>query len=177
MARFVGMRMVAAACLALLIVPLDAGAVSAFGYRDKGLDPDDRKAIGYDPDVRSTTRRVWQSPNGWRFLSVKFRAYEELGVYWGVNARLDSRRGPRADYIMGLYNADNGGADCSIWEPGRQDTTQIDGRFYQGTDYASCRVPLKVVHRDKRIRWRLVSRSGYVKDNWDIAPNGGGYYP
>jgi hypothetical protein len=170
------MRAIGVACVAVLILPLGANATPAFGYRDVGLDPDDRRPIGYDPDLRSTARKVWASPDGQRFLTIQFSAYEDLGVYWGVFVYLDSRAGVHRDYVMSLSNADNGGKGCEIRERGHSWDAAKDGKFFQGVAVAKCRIPLKWVHRTKRIRWRLVSPSGYVHGNVDIAPNDRGWY-
>ena len=50
------------------------------------------------------------------------------------------------------------------------------GTFHQAGAVAKRHIPLKWVDTNKRIRWRLVSPSGYVHDNVDIAPNGRGWY-
>ncbi len=131
-------RMIAVVCLTLMVVPLGASAASAFGYRDTGFDPDDRRPVGFDPDIRSTTRRVWETVDGQRVLTIKFRAYEDLGVYWFVNVHLDSRGGPRWDYVMRLRNEDMSGKGCSLTKRGDPGSS-LAGRFHQGhTDAAWC---------------------------------------
>ena len=92
-------RIVSSALLSLLVLPASAGI--AAGYEDTGYDPDDRDIVASDPDIASTTRRVWRKHSG-RFLTIIVRAYEEFGIYWSVKARLDSRGGPRVDYTLVL---------------------------------------------------------------------------
>jgi hypothetical protein len=161
-------RLAIAALCALLVLP----AESALAYQDRGFDPDDRRVVGYDPDIRSTVRTVWTTDGG-RALSVKFRAYEELGVYWDVTAYLDSRGGHRADYLIDMVNADQSGAGCRVYRR-KHSERAVDGRFRQHGDRARCRVPARLVHPTKRIRWRLRSESGYV-DTVEAAPDHGWY--
>jgi hypothetical protein len=52
-------------------------------YIDTAHDPDDRPVMGYDPDIRSTTRKV-SAVNGDRVLRIVVRAYEDFGLYWFV---------------------------------------------------------------------------------------------
>jgi hypothetical protein len=161
--------------ISALGIALTFQAGSAFAYQDTGFDPDDRVAMGFDPDIRSTTRFVWRDDQGLRWSKIRFTAYEPLGLYWFVTVRLDSRGGPRLDYIMRLANADQSGRGCSIYPRGKP-AQFVRGSFWQGGVAARCRVPLSFVHRTKRIRWKLRSPSGYSGDV-DVAPNGGGFYP
>src|SRR5262249_30832775 len=130
MAQSVIGRVIVAACIASLMVLLDGGVASAFGYGDTGFDPDDREAIWVDSDIRTTTRTVWQSESGRRFLTVRFSAYEELGVYWFIYVRLDSRNGRRTDYSMALFNEDQSGKGCSVWRRHHKSHV-IEGMFHQ----------------------------------------------
>jgi hypothetical protein len=65
-------------------------------YIDTAHDPDDRPVMGYDPDIRSTTRKV-SAVNGDRVLRIVVRAYEDFGLYWFVTVRLDTRGGRLVD--------------------------------------------------------------------------------
>jgi hypothetical protein len=147
---------------------------SSFAYEDYGFDPDDRPELGSDPDIRSTVRTVWTPEGSVRLLRIKFRAYERLGLYWFVTALLDSRGGPRVDYVMRLANADMSGRGCAIWPRGHRGEA-VPGTFRQRGDTARCKVPASLVRRTKRIGWRLRSISGYG-GTMDVAPNGGGWY-
>ena len=163
------MRVVLATILAtLLLTP-----APALAYRDKGHDPDDRPALGFDPDIRATVRSVWLTEHAGRQLRVKFRAYERLGVWWFVNVRLDSRGGPQVDYVIFLSDQDLGGSGCAIRRglPG----PPVEGSFSQERDRASCRVPARLVRPTKKIRWKLVSPSGYDGTS-DAAPNGSRWF-
>jgi hypothetical protein len=163
---------VVAICLAFLLP-----ASSALAYQDVRLDPNDRPAVGYDPDIRSTGRVVSATAQGVRWLRVGFRAYEPLGVWWFVNVYIDSKGGPQADYLMRLANADLSGKGCDISPVGGGGADRSKGRFRQHGDQATCSVRLSRLVHTKRIRWRLVSPSGYDSPGkTDIAPNGGGWY-
>jgi hypothetical protein len=161
--------------LTAMCVGLVLSAGPALAYTDRGFDPDDRRVIGFDPDIRSTVRKVWTTDGSSRALRVKFQAYERLGNYWSVMVFLDSRRGPKADYVIELDNADMSGKGCSVYPRGHRGQ-EVPGSFRQRRDTALCRVRARLVDPTKRIRWRLRSPSGYVHDNVDIAPNGGGWY-
>ena len=135
---------------------------AALAYEMRGFDPDDRKAVGGDPDIRSTILRVGPTEHG-RALVLVIRAYETLSDWWTVEARLDAQGERRADHILLLWNSDTGGAGCTIHE--RRDHETERGAFHQHGRAARCRVP---------IRWRLVSTSGYDGD-LEVAPNRGMY--
>jgi hypothetical protein len=144
-------------------------------YRDVGTDPDDRAVVGYDPDIRQTTRRV-KSSEGGRVLIVRVWTYEDLGVFWRMEVFLDSRGGGAFDYRMLLANGDLGGAGCQIDRRGGG-RDQIDGRFRQVGNLAECRVRARLVNPNKRIRWRIRSGSGYnePESETEVAPDRGWY--
>lgn len=145
----------------------------AAAYEDTGSDPDDRAVLVHDPDIASTTRRVWTKEAG-RFLSVLIRAYEEFGIYWGIEARLDSKGGPRVDYTIRLYNADTGGAGCDLYR--RTGFNHVArGHFRQAGDEVRCRIRVRDLHPTKRIRWKLISESGYGGPT-EYAPNDRTWY-
>jgi hypothetical protein len=162
--------------MAIVVVVCTTIPVFAFGYKDYGSDPDDRKAIGFDPDIRATARKVWAAPNGQRYLTISFSAYEPLGIYWFVLVKVDSRGGPFADRKIQMENADQGGKGCWVWRAGASRSTARRGAFRQSRQVATCRLPLRYFQPNKRIRWKLISPSGYVKDNVDAAPDSRGWY-
>jgi hypothetical protein len=145
------------------------------GYRDTGYDPDEiGREGGMAPDIRSTTRRVGQM-DGRRILAIIVHAYEDFTVYWSVEARLDSRDGPRADYLLDLFNLDNGGSGCYVYEPGEWEQ-RVDGKFAQSGSRAVCRVPAGLVRPTKKIRWKLISPSLNQDSPTEHAPDSRGWY-
>jgi hypothetical protein len=162
--------------MALVVVASTAIPAFTSGYTDYGSDPDDRRPVGFDPDIRATARKVWAAPNGHRYLTMSFWTYEHLGLYWVVLVKIDSRGGPLADHRLEMYNADQSGKGCSMWKAGASSSTARRGAFRQSGRLATCRIPLPSVQPNKRIRWKLISTSGYVKDNVEYAPNSRGWY-
>jgi hypothetical protein len=157
--------------LALLgAVAVAASPATAFEVR--GHDPDDRAAIGGDPDIRSTILRVEPREDG-RYLVLVVRAYEELSDWWTIEARLDAQGERRAEHILTLWNADTGGLGCSIHP--RRDHDAVRGAFHQNGRAARCRVPIRLVKPDEPIRWKLVSETGYQRGDREVAPNTGMY--
>jgi hypothetical protein len=167
-----GLTTVIGVALAALLLMPSAGAC-----RIVGTDPDDRRPLGSDPDIRSSILEVGPRENG-RFLVLVVRAFEEFGDYWTIRAYLDAqgprRRTDRADHTMVLWNADTGGAGCTVRERG-QGNPEERGVFRQNGRAARCRVPIRFIQPDRPIRWRLVSTSGYVKGNVERAPDHGMY--
>lgn len=147
---------------------------AAADYRDTFRDPDDRPPAGTDPDLRSTSRRV-VTVEGRRVLIVSVRAYEEFDIAWNITTRLDSKDGPRRDFVMYIYDADQSGRGCRFY-PGGHPRDFIRGRFTQVADRVACRVRLGLVHATKMIRWKLSSISQWKGGGDDHAPNGGGWY-
>jgi hypothetical protein len=160
--------------LALTIATLVVLPSSAAAYWNRGYDPDDRKAVGFDPDVQTTTRRVFAKADGKRYLVVEFTAYEKLGLYWSVRVRLDARGDSTVDHDMVLYNLDQSGKGCRIHRLGS--STWVRGDFLQHGDMARCRVPAGTVRPTKRIRWKLISITGYEDGETEYAPNNRGWY-
>lgn len=151
-----------------------AVSTTASGYRDVGHDPDDRPMLGDDPDIRRTSRRVYRSNRGRMVLKVKVHAYETLGLFWGMKVFLDSRGGRRPDHVMGIGASDTL-TSCSVHPRGHRRQATF-GKFWMTGDLTYCRVPLESINPNKRIRWRIVSRSyepeGGVTER---APNQGWY--
>lgn len=162
-----------AAVLVLISSTMVVTAAGAAAYESTGYDPDDREILISDPDIASTTRRVWTSEHG-RFLSIEITAYEDFGDWWSIDVRLDSRRGRRVDFIMNLQNRDHGGTSCTVYKP---DSGNVHRRpLRQSGDEVSCRVAIRHVESDKRIRWKLISTSGYDGGETDYAPNNRAWY-
>lgn len=145
----------------------------ATAYQIRGYDPNDRRPVGSDPDIRSSVLTV-ERRGEHRVLVLVIRAYEQLGDYWVIQARLDARGERRADHLMVLWNADTGGAGCSVWERPRRHPAD-SGHFRQRGRAARCRIPIHLIGPDEPIRWRLVSESGYVDHNPERAPDRGMY--
>ena len=165
-------RSVLAGLIFALVASLPGWA--AADYRDTYRDPDDRPPVGTDPDLRSTSRRV-VTVNGRRILVVSVRAYEEFDIAWNITTRLDSKDGPRRDFVMYIYDADQSGRGCRFY-PAGQSGDFIRGRFTQAADRVACRVRLGLVEATKRIRWKLTSITQWKGGRDDHAPNGGGWY-
>lgn len=169
--------------LALLVVL----ATAAFGYEDTGFDPDDTQncalpetpedcdetRIG-NPDIRSATRKVRQTDDGRRFLSVTIRSYEPVmrRDAWVGKIWLDSRGDNRADHrlVFRTFMVSRCGVD---------DRMGMRIGHLRLTDHAAtCIVPLRFLEPTKRIRWR-VQTAYYFPEPYstvDVAPNGGGWY-
>lgn len=161
-------RTVLVSCLiTVLALPTTASA-----YVDRGSDPDDRASVGYDPDIRATVRKVKTGSHG-RRLTIVVRTYERFGIWWSIDVRMDARGGLRADTGMELWNADQSGMGCWVWKRGHR-RDPVKGTFRQRADRARCRVPIRLIDPNKRIRWRLVSESGYDGET-ERAPDAGWY--
>jgi hypothetical protein len=155
-----------------------ATPASAFGYRDRGFDPDDRSSA---PDIRSTTRKVWVGPRGRAWLTIRLDAYGAFGLYWETIVRLDTRGGPLTDQRMTLGWLDLSGQRCQV--RGVHPNPVVEGLFRQGdgvqvdSTWASCRVPLRAVDPTKRIRWKVLGVDLSSDAEYDeFAPNGRGWY-
>jgi hypothetical protein len=160
-------RAIVVVALALVVAAFLKGMAQAGGtartvrYTDSGFDPNDvpidpTSCCQQDPDIRSSTRRVWADGRGRRWLTVSFGTYDLLDDYWTVRVLLDTRGGPRYDATMSISDAPP--AACSFRWRG---STRRDARVRLTTaDHAFCRVPLGWAMTTKRIRWRLFSRGG-----------------
>lgn len=175
------------ALIAVLTVALvvQAGPVLADrDYTDFGWDPED--SGGGFLDIRTSQRKVWTSEvDGRRWLIVRFTSNGEYQFIWQVRAGLDSRGGPRADYIMTIAEWDQApDSRCNVHpRPGRPGK-RVEGTFpfswvVDPTVYGMrCRVRLGAVHATKRIRWKLVSINELTNDPVivDHAPGGERFY-
>lgn len=152
-----------------LAVPTPAAA-----YLDGGVDPADDvdDMMNMVVDLTSTTRRVWRE-DGRRWLAIRFRSSEDLDFGWNVDIRIDSRGGPNADALISTWNRGPEGDGCNMGlaiEPQRK-----IGVFRIGDRSAWCRIPLRWVDPDKRIRWRLVSYPHEGDFDDEHAPDHGWY--
>src|SRR5215204_3451040 len=165
-------------CRAILVTLVAAVGATGFGlpasastserkdplYADTGYDPDDvpidqTSCCQQDPDVRSTTRKVATTSRG-RSLFITFRTFEPLLGYWTVHVSLDTRGGPSTDAKMRLRDSGVGPTGCGVrflaWGQRRKGKLVLP----MSGDRATCRVPLRWVHPDKRVRWKLFSLGG-----------------
>ena len=156
-------------------------------YEDTGHDPDDvpideGSCCQQDPDVQSTTRKVATNRKGGRslFLTFRtFRTFESLQGYWTVRVFLDTRGGPHTDAKMRLHDPGDGPTRCGVrflaYGPRRQGVLTLPPFGSRAT----CRVPLRWVHPNKVIRWRLVSPAGVEGSEPGVdeyAPDDRGWY-
>ena len=165
-------RYMLAGLILVLVASLPGWA--AADYRDTYHDPDDRPTAGTDPDLRSTTRRVVTADQR-RVLIVSVRAYEDFDVAWNITTRLDSKDGPKRDFVMYIYDADQSGRGCRFYPAGRSGDF-IRVRFTQIANRVTCRVRLGLVEPTKRIRWKLSSITEWQGGRDDHAPDGAGWY-
>lgn len=162
--------------LALALAAGLAVAAPAYGYEDTGFVPNDRRNNRYDPDVSSTTRRVWLASNGHRYLTVTFRAYERLSYLWTVIVSLDSRGGTQRDYRIYMDSTEFSGHGCGVLHRGQHFRHFKGGAFKQRHDWARCRIPLRFVQPNKRIRWKLYSPTLITPGDVEYARNHRGWY-
>jgi hypothetical protein len=158
-------RMLAPLLGAVFVIALGNPA-SAFGYRATRFDPNDRG--DKRPDISSTTRKVWAASNGHSYLTVTLRTYEDLPSWFIAVVVLDSRGGPRRDLRMRIWDNAGDGHGCDV--DGRK------GAFHQHGRWGSCRVPLRYVNPNKRVRWKVISLASFDVGNPDYAPNDRGWY-
>jgi hypothetical protein len=167
------LRRIVLAGLTFALVAAFAGEAAA-DYRDTYLDPDDRPNVGTDPDIRSTTRQV-ATVNGRRALIVSIRIFERFKPRWNFKAHLDSKDGPRRDFVMYIFDGDQSGRGCRFHPAGRP-RDFIRGRFTQIDDRVACRVRFGLVDATKKVRWRLTSISEWKGGRFERAPNDGGWF-
>lgn len=146
---------------------------SAFGYKDTGFDEREGKLVNLD--IRSTTRKVWASPDGRGWLTIQIRSYEPLGHDWFAEARIDSRDGPLTDYRLRLY-WHFGLEFCGVRHGSSAHWTQ-GSLIWGGSEdtWAICRVPLHLVRPNKPIRWKVFGINNRNEID-EFAPSGRGWY-
>ena len=175
-------RLIFAGVLVSLFLPASTATSltpSNLVYIDTGFDaddiPDEQGAEDFqrDPDIRSTTRKVLVEDAGGRSLSLVVHIYRYFVGYWRIVVRLDSRGGPHADARMTLSDDGAGTARCRVRF--RSSGEAHRGNLRLESDRAVCHAPLRWVHPNKRIRWKLFSRAaGNGID--EFAPNDHTWY-
>ena len=145
---------------------LTAPAASAT-YRDTRFDAND---VTTPNDLRATTRAV-VAPHGRRVLRIVLRGYEawphSTVESFQALIRLDTRGGIHAD--ASLHCSAGGDIGCVL--------SDHDGPLHvalHGTRYV-CRVPMRELHVNKRIRWKVVTTYQDGRDP-DYAPDDRGWF-
>ena len=155
--------LVASATLAALL------AVPALADTVVRHDADDFEIA---PDVHSTAKHTIPAAdgNGWR---LRISVTGELGPRYQVRVRLDTRGGPKAEYVMAAIVRRLELVSCFA--------RRLEGPFIRTNCDAD---PFRVwwgvsrrdLHRDKAIRWRVVASGGPdVNTVTDRAPDLGWY--
>jgi hypothetical protein len=141
-------------------------------YKSTGRDPDE--AAVKHGDIQTTTRSVWRSPAGRRYLTVAFWEYkgQDAGAAFGATFYLDTRGGPRPDYGIGVGSDEGGNAGCGLYSTTTHHRWQ--GDLTSGA--WGCRVLMRHMVVSKRIRWRLHVDSFDYANQSDNAPDAG-FYP
>jgi hypothetical protein len=150
------------AVVATVLMVMSAAPAAAFAYKDTGYDPDDRpidktSCRQQDPDIRSTTRKVWTDQRGRVWLSVTLRTFDLFTGYWIVIARLDARGGPLKESRLVMDDPGDNAPGC-FWQ--RMSNHHHHRGNYSTVMYgkrATCRVPLRWLRSNKHIRWKLFS--------------------
>jgi hypothetical protein len=153
-----------------LVLTSAPASIADFGYRDTGTDPDDADG-GDTPDIRGSTRKVWEDTKGRHWFTMTLRAYEPLGELYGISVWLDTRRGPHWDVNISFVNIE-GPPYCGLnWRHGGGWTAPID----QVGERATCVFRLRHLRANKRIRWRASSAASDGGPPFDRAPDRGFY--
>ena len=180
-------RLISLTVIGVSVVTLTAGpAAAAVRYKDTGFDANDRSpghnCCYIDPDIRSSTRKVWVDRKGRSWLTVTFRTYDWMaGGPYEAFVRLDSRGGPLAEGRMHIFDSGEGppfGCTLRSLASGtiRRGVLILPDFDSEGSGRrAACRVPLRWLKPNKQIRWGLYSPPGLGKDE-DFAPVRGGWY-
>jgi hypothetical protein len=146
-----------------------AGATAA--YRSVGRDPDEAGIT--HGDVRKTTRSVWRSPAERWYLTATFWEYkgQSVGGAFGATFSLDTRGGKRPDYGIGVSGDEGGNAGCGLYS--MTPHHRWNGHLTAGP--WGCRVLLRHMVVNNRIRWRLHVESYDYANQSDDAPDTGLY--
>lgn len=162
------------ACIvASVLVAAPAGGVVLdrdTGYDARDIDPG---PAGFNPDIRSTTRRL-STQGGRRVLAIVVRFYERQAG-WPLDVRIDANGGPRVDHLMRTF-----GEECFVWAKGDR-AQAVQGRGATRGDRFVCRVPARVVTPTKSIRWKVETRPPENSRRRgpfeiDYAPSNHGWY-
>jgi hypothetical protein len=158
----------------IIVTGFLTGPAIAFGYKGTGFDAREGRRVAVD--IRSTTRKVWESHDGRRWLTIRVRSYDPLGDDWFAEARVDSRGGPLTDYRVRLLSH-FGMTFCGVRSA--NSVHWIEGTLIGGaadSSWGSCRAPLHLVRPNKRIRWKVfgINDSNQIDE---YAPSDRGWYP
>jgi hypothetical protein len=171
MARYLVRASIMVALVGSLVWGASGMASATSIYKSAGRDPDE--ATVKHGDIQTTTRSVWQSASGRRYLTVAFWEYkgQEVGGAFGETFYLDTRGGGRPDYGIGVGEDEGGNAGCGLYST----TThhRWHGDLIKGP--WGCRVLMSHMVVSKRIRWRLHVESLDYANHSDDAPDAGFY--
>jgi hypothetical protein len=155
-------RALAIAVVAVLVTPLGASAL----YRDTGFDPND---VTTPNDLRATTRSVvaTERRHMLRIVLLGYQAWPHYPDYFQALVRLDARGGPRSDVTLKFFSGQDVG--CLL------DHDQVAIHASRHGARFVCRVPMSMMHANKRIRWRVIT-TYHHGSHPDVAPNDRGWY-
>lgn len=168
--------LVAAVMVAVSFTPAQAEATgsavtaSRVIYTDTGYDPVGDAGRYPQMDITESSRALVRR-HGVRYLRiiVHFGVDEVINYYAGAIVRLDTQRGPRADFTMNLYSWDMSGSGCRVWRSGERPRDVSRLPLGLNGEAMTCRVPARDLRLDKRVRWRVLNGN-------DRAPDGGAWY-
>ena len=140
------------------------------GYDARDIDPG---PAGFNPDIRSTTRRL-STQGGRRVLAIVVRFYERQAG-WPLDVRIDANGGPPVDHLMRTF-----GEECYVWPKGDR-TEAVQGRAATRGDRFVCRLPARLVTPTKSIRWKVETQPPEGRRRLgpfeiDYAPSNHGWY-
>jgi hypothetical protein len=153
--------LVAVMAAVLLVVP-------AFAYTVIRHDPDEFEIA---PDVHTTAKRVFEGVDG---LRLRISASGEPGPDYRLKVLLDTRGGPKAEFVMRAWVVNQDLVSCDARRIGG---AAIESNCDADPFRAWWGVARRDLHADKVIRWRIVARKtpqfgGKVTD---LAPDAGWY--
>lgn len=140
----------------------------AFGWSVTRHDTDEFEVA---PDVHSTTKRVSRvGVQPWR---LRISVGGELGPDYRLRVLLDTRGGPRADFVM-LATVRN--LDLVVCDARRREGPRLDVNCDADPSKAWWGVARSDLEKTKVIRWRIVAFGGAgLTKVTDRAPNTGWY--
>ena len=152
----------AAAIVAVLLV------VPAFAYTVVRHDPDDFEIA---PDVHTTAKRVFEGADGVR---LRISASGDIGPDYRLRVLLDTRGGPRAEFVMRVTFANLELVSCGVRRLGG---APVESNCDADALRAWWGVARRHLHPDKAIRWRIVARTtpDFGDEVTDLAPDAGWY--
>ena len=133
-------------------------------------DPDDFEVA---PDVHATSKTSYVSET--RGARVRIGVRGELGPDFRVRVYVDSRRGPRPDYVMVADVRDLELRSCSVRD--RRSGETVPASCNGNIDRVWWDVARRRLQPDKTIRWRIVGLGWPTyREVTDRAPDAG-FYP